>query len=294
MFELPLIEKVIFISVLITYLAAAIVAFRQLGAGKEKLKRLLIPLIALGVCLESVFLIFRAIEIKTFPLTGLFESMIFLTIAFGLSYLFLTTIVRQIWFGSVMAWLIFFMAILAAAVASPASHVTAAARKPWVVAHGFAMTLSGAAIVFTCGIAALFLLTRWRLKHKQIAKVIGKLPNIEKLELMNVNGLRACFVFMTFGMVTGMGLAIVEAAGIHISPQQWLTDPKFLISVVAWILLGVVLALRNLIALKAKATAQITLVVFFLIIFSIVGSAVFFGTAHNFAKPNPTPVEVVQ
>jgi ABC-type uncharacterized transport system permease subunit len=156
------------------------------------------------------------------------------------------------------------------------------------------MTLSGAAIVFTFGIAALFLVTRSRLKRKQIVKVIGRAPNIEKLEQMNIIGLKACFVFVTFGIVTGMGLAIVKAASIHISPRQWLVDPKFIIFVVSWIVLGIVLALRNVIALRARAMAQITLILFFLIIFAIVGSAFFCGTAHVFTKPDTTQVEVEQ
>lgn len=294
MFELPTIEKAIFISVMAIYFAAAIVAYRQLGGDNKKPKRSLIPLIALGVTLESVLLIFRAVEIGDIPLTSLFESMIVLSIVFGLSFLFLSTIFRQLWFSSVMTWLIFLMAVLSGLVAEPASDVHHAVRTPWVVAHGFVMTLSGAAIVFTCGIAALFLVTRSRLKRKQIVKVIGRVPNIEKLEQMNVIGLKACFVFITFGIVTGMGLAIVKAASIHISPRQWLVDPKFIIFVVSWIVLGVVLALRDFIALRAKATAQITLILFFLIIFAIVGSAFFCGTTHVFTKPDTTQVEVEQ
>ncbi len=90
MFKLPLPELIIFAVVIASYLAAAVAGILQLLAGGEKYKRFLLPLVALAVTLEAVILIFRAVAIKAVPLTGSFESMIVLTIVFGLTYLFLT------------------------------------------------------------------------------------------------------------------------------------------------------------------------------------------------------------
>ncbi|MHC4762658.1 MAG: hypothetical protein ACYS71_04695, partial [Planctomycetota bacterium] len=84
MLELPIKEIVIFASVVVLYLAAAIIGIVQLSGKGEKYSRLLLPVVSLAVCLEAVLLIFRAVVIKAVPLTGLFESMIVLTIVFGL------------------------------------------------------------------------------------------------------------------------------------------------------------------------------------------------------------------
>lgn len=287
MLELPIVEKSIFYSVLIVYLLAALVGFLQLS-GADKYRRILISLIAFGVSLESVILVFRAAAIKAVPLTGLFESMIVLTVVFGLTYLFLSIMIKQVWFSSVMSWIIFVMAILSAAVARPASQLQDIAKTPWAIVHGLSMALSGAMISFATAMAILFLLCRQRLKNKQVMKVIGKIPNIEKLERMNLFGLKACFVFMTFGLVSGIGMAVLKSDTLQISIYDWLTDSKIIIIAAAWILIGMILAFRHTLALKGKSIAQITMLAFFLILFAIIGASVFCGSAHDFGS-NETP-----
>ena len=86
MLDLPVSEMVIFIFVIVVYLTAAIVGVLQLLAGGEKYKRFLWPLVLVAVTLEVVLLVFRAVAIKAVPLTGLFESMVVLTIVFGLIF----------------------------------------------------------------------------------------------------------------------------------------------------------------------------------------------------------------
>ncbi len=286
MLELPIVEKSIFYSVLIVYLLAGLVGFLQLS-GADKYRRILISLIAFGVSLESVILVFRAAAIKAVPLTGLFESMIVLTIVFGLTYLFLSIMIKQVWFSSVMSWIIFVMAILSATVARPASQLQDIARTPWVIVHGLSMALSGAMIPFATAMSILFLLCRQRLKNKQVMKVVGKIPNIEKLEHMNLFGLKACFVFMTFGLVSGIGMAVLKSDTLQISIYDWLTDSKIIIIAAAWILVGMILAFRHTLALKGKSIAQITMLAFFLILFAIIGASVFCGSAHDFGSNEP-------
>ncbi len=287
MLELPIVEKSIFYSVLIVYLLAALVGFLQLS-GADKYRRILISLIAFGVSLESVILVFRAAAIKAIPLTGLFESMIVLTIVFGLTCLFLSIMIKQVWFSSVMSWIIFVMVILSATVARPASQLQDIARTPWVIVHGLSMALSGAMISFATAMAILFLLCRQRLKNKQVMKVIGKIPNIEKLEHMNLFGLKACFVLMTFGLVSGIGMAVLKSDTLQISIYDWLTDSKIIIIAAAWILVGMILTFRHTLALKGKSIAQITMLAFFLILFAIIGASIFCGSAHDFGS-NETP-----
>ncbi|MHC4194843.1 MAG: hypothetical protein ACYSQZ_02660, partial [Planctomycetota bacterium] len=191
MLELPVKEIVIFASVVVLYLAAAIIGIVQLSGKGEKYGRLLLPVVSLAV--------FRAVVIKAVPLTGLFESMIVLTIVFGLVFLFFSIAIKQVWFGSVMVWVILVMILLAGFVAKPASEPSPIATTPWAVAHGIAMVLGGALIVFATANASLYLLGAHRLKQKKVMKVLGRVPNIEKLKKLNIFGLKACFVLMAFG-----------------------------------------------------------------------------------------------
>ena len=144
-------------------------------------------------------------------------------------------------------------------------------------------------MVFSGSMATLFLLTRRNLKRKKIRRVIGKVPNIEKLEALNIIGVRAAFVFLSFGLISGIGLAVVKSAEISISFHDWITDSKIILVIAAWVVLAVVLFLRRLF-LRGRGVAVITLLACFLIIFSIVGTTVFCGTEHDFSSSHPETV----
>ncbi|MCF7955799.1 MAG: cytochrome c biogenesis protein CcsA [Phycisphaerae bacterium] len=286
---LPIQERHVFLTVSAIYLVCSILAIIQMFRSNDKFRTILISLVALGVSLESLLLVFRAVAIKGIPLTGLFESMVVLTIAFGLTFLFLSVTIHHVWFSSVMVWFIFFLTVLSAFVASPASKIELLAETPWVVWHGLSMVLSGTAIAFSGCMAGLFLLTRRNLKLKKISRVIGKVPNIEKLASLNVIGIKASFVFLSFGLMSGIGLAIVKSAEISVSFLDWITDSKMILVVVAWLLLAFILVLRHLV-LRGRGVAIITLVACFLIIFSIIGASVFCGSEHDFSDKSAETV----
>jgi ABC-type uncharacterized transport system permease subunit len=283
MFDLPLHEMVVFVLVVVFSLAAAVVGILQLLPGGEKSRRFLLPFVSLAVVLEAVMLIFRAVAIKAVPLTGLFESMIVLTIVFGLMYLFFSLAIHQVWFGSVMAWVMLVLVVLTAIVAEPASQAHAAASTPWAIAHAIAMILAGAAAMLATASAVLYLFARRKLKQKDLLQVLGKVPNIEKLEQMNLFGLKACFVLMTLGLASGIGLAATTTS-LDMTAYDWLTDAKIVLISVVWLLLGTILILWKAIKLKEKMIAYVTIVAFALILFAVVGTSVFCGTGHDFSS----------
>lgn len=282
MFELPLSEMIVFAVVIAAYLAAAVAGVLQLLAGGEKYRRFLLPLVSLAVTLEAVILIFRAVAIKAVPLTGLFESMIVLTIVFGLTYLFLSIAIHRVWFASVMVWVLLVLVALSAIVAEPASQAHEAASKPWAIVHAIAMILGGAAAMLATASAVLYLFARRKLKRKDLLGVLGKVPNVEKLERMNLLGVKLCFILLTFGLVSGIGLSI----SLGMTSRAWLADPKIVLIEIVWLLLGVILVLWKTIKLKEKTIAYMTLVAFALILFAVVGTSVFCGTGHDFAGGN--------
>ena len=290
MLNLPIPELIIFSFTLVLYLAASIVGILQLRSGGERYKRFLLPLVCLAITLEAVLLIFRAVAIKAVPLTGIYESMIVLTIVFGIIYLFVGTAIQQVWFGSIMVWVILGLIILAASVAEPASAAHIAASTPWAIVHGFSMILSGAAAMLATACAVLYLLGRKKLKQKKVLQVLGKVPNLEKLEQINLFGLKACFVLMTFGLASGIGLAATSAS-LNMTAYDWLTDPKIVLITVVWLLLGFIMVLWYTVKLREKIIAYVTLVTFALILFAVVGTSVFCGSDHDFGGSNVEAVE---
>ena len=286
MLQLPLEEKLVFYAVLLSYFAATVQCIIDISKGRNESGGKLFAIVALGVSLESVILLLRAVEIKAVPLTGLFESMILLTLVFGITFLFLSILINKVWLSSMMIWIIFAVTLLAAKVAKPASEPYPIAQRPWVILHGISMVMSAASIGFSAATAALFLVCRRRLKKKEIVKVIGKMPNIEKLERMNVLALKVCFVFMTFGLVSGICYAIVMSAALSMTARDWLIDSKIMMTLFSWVLITSVLGFRKIAGLKARLVAQLTITAFIMILFAIVGSAIFCSTTHDFSGSN--------
>ncbi|MHC4112631.1 MAG: hypothetical protein ACYSUY_16280 [Planctomycetota bacterium] len=279
MFKLPFPENMIFVFVVLVYIAGAVVGVLQLLSGGEKYKRFLLPLVSLAVTLEAVILIFRAVAIKAIPLTGLFESMIVLTIVFGLTYLFFSVAIRQVWFGSVMVWVILALVLMAGLVAEPASEPHAVAATPWAIAHGITMILGGVSTVFATASSFLYLLGSHRLKSKKVMLVLGRVPNIEKLEQMILFGIRASFVLITIGLIIGLGLISMVGTGI----VRWLTDLKVICIIAAWVLLGIILISNRLILLKGKSRAYMTIAVFVFMLFAILVTTIL-GTTHDLSS----------
>lgn len=279
MAELPKPELAVFLSVVVVFVAAGIVGILQLRVNGDRYGRLLAPLISLGVALEAVLLIFRAAAIKAVPLTGLFESMIVLTMVFGLIYLLLGIVVTAVWFGSTMVWLILGMIVLTAIAAEPSAQASAIAATPWAVAHGIAMVLGGACIAFAAVCAFLYLFGIGKLKRKEVMKVLGKVPNIERLERMNILATGVGFVLLTLGIASGLGLTTLLKTGL----VRWLTDVKVMCTIAAWGLLGVILLLDHIGVLSNKTRIYVTIGAFILVAFAILGVAVLGVTQHNFS-----------
>ncbi len=289
---LPTSEFVVFVSMVVIYIAAAITGVLQVVATGRKYRRFLVALVGAAITLEIVILLLRGIAINAVPLTGLFESMIVLTVVFGLIYLFLSITIKQVWFDCVVVWIILLMVLTAGSVAAPAAQPWAIAATPWAIAHGIAMILGGASLTFAAASAALYLLGRNKLKNKKVLHILGKMPDLEKLELMNLRSLEACFLLVTFGMAGGIGMAVINSAALGMSFANWLTDPKIVLILIIWTLLSITLILKRTIALKGKTIAYLTITAFVLILFALVGTAVFCGTRHNFIRPGAAACEI--
>jgi len=107
---------------------------------------------------------------------------------------------------------------------------------------------------------------------------------------MNILGLKLCFILMTFGLVSGIGLAATSAS-LNMTARDWLTDSKIVLITVVWLLLATIMVLWRTVKLKEKTVAHVTIVAFALILFAVVGTSIFCGTGHKFAGSNVETIE---
>jgi len=279
MFELPAWEVAVFLLVVAAHAGGAAIAALELAGSRYRYGSLLAPVVLVAVVLDAVLLGVRGVSIRAVPLTGLFESLLVLAMVFGVLYLSLRSAIEQVWFGTIMVWAMLGMIAAGAFVAKPPSRPQALAATPWAVAHGSLMVLASASIVFAAANAALYLLGSYRLKHKGIMQVLGRIPNLETLARMNRLGVRVGFILLTVGMLSGLGLASLLGTGI----ARWLADSKVICILGAWGLLGTIVLLDRLRLLKINVRAYVTLAAFGLILMAILGVTIAGATRHKFS-----------
>jgi hypothetical protein len=282
MLQLPMPEMTLFLAAALLYGIAAIVGLLHVSGRLKSGAGLLVPMVSLAACLEMVVLILRAVDIHAVPLTGLFESMLVLTVVLSLIYVFLGMVVPQIWFAALMTWVILVLAILAGVVAKPAAVPTKVAVTPWILFHAVAMLLSSVSIVCSTAFASLYLVANKKLKQRRVMSVLGRLPNVEWLRRATKAGLKSCFVTMTVGLASGVGLVVVKSASLGMGYSEWMVDPKIVLMAVAWCLLVGTLGLHAWGGLSDKGMAYATVFTFLVVIFAIVGVTLFCGTKHTF------------
>jgi ABC-type uncharacterized transport system permease subunit len=288
MFDLSLPEAILFVLVVATHSASGVVASLQLLAKHRERRSLLVPVTLAAVVSDATFLVWRGIAIKGFPLTGLFEFLVALALVFGVLYLLLHVVVDQVWFGSIFAWATLGMVVLAGFVARPASRPQTVATTPWATGHASMMILAAAAVVFATANSVLYLLGSHRLKHKEVIRVLGRIPNMETLGMMNRVSLRVGFALLTVGVLSGLGLVSSLGTGV----VAWLTDGKVVCIIAAWTLLAAILVLDQLSLLRERVRAYVTIVAFALVLLGILGVTVAGVTQHQFSSCCPPVASV--
>jgi len=279
MFDLSAWEVAVFSLVVAAHVGGAVIAALELGGSRYRYGSLLAPVVLAAVALNAVLLGVRGISIRAVPLTGLFESLLVLAMVFGVLYLSLRSTIEQVWFGTIMVWAMLGMIIAGAFVAEPPSRPQALAATPWAVAHGSLMVLASASVLFAAANAALYLLGSYRLKHKGIMQVLGRIPNLETLARMNRLGVRVGFILLTVGILAGLGLTSLQGTGV----ARWLADSKVICILGAWCLLGTIVLLDRLRLLKINVRAYVTLAAFGLILAAVLVVTVAGATQHKFS-----------
>jgi ABC-type uncharacterized transport system permease subunit len=289
MFQLPPMERSLIWGMLVCSCLGAGIGLMQTAGRPYPFRRLIAATTAMGTLTGAVLLGLRAAALRAFPMSDIFESMITLIILIGAVFLVLSVSIRQPWFSSVMAWVFFIMVLLSAAVARPAASLQQAAQTPWVAVHALSMVLAAAMILLSAAASVLFLLSSKRLKNRQLSTLFGKMPSVEKLEVLILTGLGWSFTALTVGLLSGIGMAAVKSKGLQMTPVDWLTDSKIVLVILAWLLLGAILLLRKSLAWSGKTVAKMTLAACFLILFAFIGSQILCKSAHDFSvRPTET------
>jgi ABC-type uncharacterized transport system permease subunit len=135
----------------------------------------------------------------------------------------------------------------------------------WLPVHVGLVLAAFTAFLMELGVVGLHELVRRRLKQKRLAG-LGRFPALDTLAQVQERALG-------FGLAClGLGLAAGAAwAGSTMHHQEWVSDPKVVLSGVVWLLYAGSLAGRRQAGRPTPATSGLDLAAFLLLLFSVAG-----------------------
>jgi len=145
----------------------------------------------------------------------------------------------------------------------------------WFYAHILLIFTGEAALALACGTGILYLLQEKGIKTKTPGFFFKRLPSLDFLDDVGYTCLTTGFALMTIGLATGFIYAKV------IWGRFWSWDPKEVASVGAWLIYAALLHLRFYSGWRGRKSAIMTIIGFFIIIFTFIGVNILIGGHHD-------------
>lgn len=236
--------------------------------------RIATPGLGIAVALHLAYLVALTARWGQFPAATVSQALSIVAFSVAVVYLFLEWHGRERSTGFWMVSLVFFFQLLASVLMRPNPPYREIFHDPFFAAHVSLALLGYAAFVVAAVYAFLFLQLYRELKAGRFSTFYGKLPPLEVLERMMLGALSAGFVTLTGAVITGG----FWAERLY---DDWLHDPKILVTLATWGLYALALLLRRLQRWQGRQTALASLAGLAAILFSLV-AVNFFSDFHIF------------
>jgi len=145
----------------------------------------------------------------------------------------------------------------------------------WFYSHIILVFSGEAALALASGAGILYLLQEKGIKTKSPGFFFKRLPSLDLLDNVGYTCLATGFALLTMGLVTGFIYAKT------IWGRFWSWDPKEVFSVGTWFLYAALLHLRLYSGWRGRKSAVMTIIGFFIIIFTFLGVNMLLGGHHQ-------------
>ncbi len=233
-----------------------------------KFKKGLFPIIGDISLLSSngvffVFLLNRWINAGYFPISNLFESLIFLSCILLLLSLAIEKKTKSQLISAITSpiiWgLTFFAHFILPKALQEASPLVPSLQSDWLMFHVSTMILSYATLIIGSLISILYLIISWISKKEKLKFNYSKSVILENLDNFSYQIIGVGFPLLTLGIIAGAVWAN-EAWG-----NYWSWDPKETWALITWLIFAIYLHARIIKKWKKEKAALIATIGFFVI-----------------------------
>lgn len=214
----------------------------------------------LGVCLAIGVIIWHSADRRSWaPLEDNFDTLIWLAVLLALFVAYTQRVhpVRGLdWF--VMPIVVLFLSF-AVIFGRTTPHVYV--NRSWQWVHMAAVNAGALAFAVAGAAGAMYLFANRQLRSKRL-EIGRKLGSLERLEHITRTAVTLGFALLTIGLITGLVLAL---RGSSMGPD-WYTQPKVLLTFIAWVIYALVLHSPINPSFRGRKTAMLSVIGFVLMI----------------------------
>jgi ABC-type uncharacterized transport system permease subunit len=228
-----------------------------------------------------LFLVLEATQRGGPPLTGLFHSLLGVTVLLAAAGL-VADILFRIPALSLAASLVGFAALIGATTLAP----DATPARPdlfenrWIGLHVACMLVAYAAFALGALAGGLYLFTASCLKRKRRLDLVEGLPSLETVDALEARAVGIGFLLLTVGLLVGYLVQRAETA----RATDWRLDPKVVWTGLTWAAYLVVLVARRLPRLRGRRAAFLAVFGLLFVLFTYFGVRTGF---HVYDAPPP-------
>ena len=209
------------------------------------------------------------------PVQNLPQSLSIAAVALGCMFLFFQYKVDLKILGLFAAPLISVIMVLVWTIPGAPAQGNEILKGFWFYSHIILVFMGDAALALACGAGILYLLQEKGIKSKSPGFFFRRLPSLDLLDNVGYACLTTGFALLTIGLVTGFIYAKT------IWGQFWSWDPKEVFSVGTWLVYAGLLHLRFRSGWRGRKSAIMTIVGFFIILFTFLGVNLLIGGHHQ-------------
>jgi cytochrome c-type biogenesis protein CcsB len=232
-------------------------------------------LISTAIALHFISMMIYTIVTGYVPIQNLSHSLSLAAFFLGIMFLFFQYKFDFKILGVFASILLFAIMLIVLMVPDGPVEKNAILKGFWFYAHIILVFAGDASLALACGTGILYLLQEKGIKSKSPGFFFKRLPSLDLLDKVGYTFLTTGFVFLTIGLVTGFIYAK------NIWGRFWSWDTKEVFSVGSWMVYAALLHLRLYSGWRGRKSAIMTIIGFFIILFTFLGVNMLLGGHHQ-------------
>jgi len=269
-------ELIFFRIALVAYLVSTVGYIASLFAGRVRVAKASMWVLALAFALHTVHIVMQWIGTASIPSASIYGSLSFIAWAVAGSYLAFQTKTKTQILGAFVSPAVVVMMIAASAGLMDEPPIPAALSGPLVSFHIVLLLIGGAFFALACLAGSMYLVQDNLIRGKRVRGLSRLLPSLQDLDRINHLCTIWGFPLLTFGIIAGS----IWARTVWGNNWQW--DPKQVFTAVSWALYAAVVHQRIAIGWKGRKAALLSIIAFAGLLFAFIGVNAFFVTMHRF------------